>query len=367
MEEEKHLGFREFVPPQKRRLLITAGAFVLILSLYLALSCFMLYNDKVSDAGGLKADREFSEQVGESVASVIEGATMVTCGTYIENIEAISLRNSEYTVVFEVWFSWYGETAFDFTQFARLYKGTVAHMEILTDYHEGNEHYQRLRVKANVSEDFWTRRFPLDSHRLSLYIESEYPISQVVLVPDYENSGVNEDLSVPGYRLQSSNLEQFFMNYENTRSDPTMLGEPVTSEVVTDLFISRDGFGLYVRCFVALIGTITWVMITLYINTYHHVDPLGMIPGALFGTVSNVLVGANLLPDALQLGLLEFVNFYGVLIILLSAVSIISVNRIRRKYEDNDFAKYFGRVMFVILLFFAISGNILLPAISYSV
>ncbi|MEA5004760.1 MAG: hypothetical protein VB081_14830, partial [Christensenella sp.] len=94
-------------------------------------------------------------------------------------------------------------------------------------------------------------------------------------------------------------------------------------------------------------------------------DPLSMIPAALFGTVANIMVGANLLPDALQAGLLEYVNVWGIMMILMGAMAIININRIRKKYEDRDFSKHYGRVLFYTILILVLAGNLLMPICAY--
>lgn len=65
---------------------------------------------------------------------------------------------------------------------------------------------------------------------------------------------------------------------------------------MTQLEINRSGLGLYAKCFIALFGTSLWVFITMFLCTYHRADPLSMIPAALFGTVSNIMVGTILSP-----------------------------------------------------------------------
>jgi hypothetical protein len=159
------------------------------------------------------------------------------------------------------------------------------------------------------------------------------------------------------------------MSITAPRATPPVTSAPVTSEFVTALTFRRNGLGLYFKCFIAMYGTTLWVLIMLYICGHHRVDPLGMIPGALFGTVSNIMVGAALLPDALDMGLLEFVNVWGILTILATAVVIIQVNNIRSQYgrKDEPFAGFIGRVMFYIIAVIAIAGNILLPAFAMSV
>ncbi|MEG2703237.1 MAG: hypothetical protein RSA65_11505, partial [Clostridia bacterium] len=122
---------------------------------------------------------------------------------------------------------------------------------------------------------------------------------------------------------------------------------------------------MYMKCFIALFGTSLWIFITLFICTNHHVDPLDMIPEALFGSVGNIMIGASLLPDALSMGLLEYVNIWGIMTVIAGAMYIISVNRIRNKYQDQDYAYFFGRAMFVLLLFFVVAGHILMPLCAY--
>ena len=61
------------------------------------------------------------------------------------------------------------------------------------------------------------------------------------------------------------------------------------------------------------------------------------------------------------MGLLEFVNLWGVMTILSVAVVIININRIRNKYEDKEFASFYGRIMFYTILILVVAGHIALP------
>jgi hypothetical protein len=81
------------------------------------------------------------------------------------------------------------------------------------------------------------------------------------------------------------------------------------------------------------------------------------------------MVGASLLPDALELGLLEYVNIWGIFIILSVALIIMKVNSMRRLYKehkvDSYYAAVYGRLMFYSVACLALLGNILMPAIVY--
>ena len=171
-------------------------------------------------------------------------------------------------------------------------------------------------------------------------------------------------MSISGFEYKRSAVSTYTMEYESTLGKPRT-SIPIVQELCVSMEINRSGFGLYVKCFIALLGTITWVFITLFLCTYHRVDPLTMIPAALFGTVTNIMVGANLLPDALQVGLLEYVTIGGILVILSCALSVVNINRIRNKHQNQEFAYLFGRTMFFLLLFLTVLGAVLYPLCSY--
>ncbi|MEG1157993.1 MAG: hypothetical protein RSD64_01385, partial [Christensenellaceae bacterium] len=176
--------------------------------------------------------------------------------------------------------------------------------------------YQSALLDVTVSKNFWTNRFPLESHQLRMYLEAGPTVQDVVFVADTQHSSMNPSLSISGYQLLRHEVGTFAMEYNNTFGNPTLKAAPINSEFVTAMEINRNSLGLYFKCFIALFGTTAWVLIMLYISTYHRVDPLLMVPPILVGTVANIMIGANLLPDALQFGLLEHVNIWGIMTIL---------------------------------------------------
>ncbi|MEG2652287.1 MAG: hypothetical protein RR951_06620 [Ruthenibacterium sp.] len=362
---EKQACYQALRSNQRRKLAVAIFGVFLVFSAYLFVTAGTLYADRSKDTLWWEDAHTVSDEMKARVRQVSSSATVVSCGTYVELLDNISLRDSTYTLTMELWFRWQGDAALDMAHNFRIYGGQIINMEMLKETHSGNDHYQRVRLSAVMDESYWTKRFPLDSHVISCYVESAYPIEKVLLQTDTKNSDYNRFLTAAGYKIDHVEVNTFYFNYLGTHGDPEIKDEIITSEVVTSIGIKRDGMGLYAKCFIALVGTLTWIILTLYINTYHNVDPLNMIPGALFGTVSNILVGANLLPDALQFGLLEYVNVYGIMLILAASMSIITVNRIRNKDHDDAFAALFGRTLFGLIIFFTVVGNVLLPWAAY--
>lgn len=359
------LNFKGMKSWQIKKLLIWLVMVVIIGGGYLAWAGMSLYQDKTSDSAKWEAALKTSPELQAKVDARSANAVPVTTGSYVENLKEINIKSSYFRLVAQIWFRWEGDPGLDMMNNFEVYKGLVNKMEVIKDFHEGTTNYQLVRLDVSVTKNFWTKRFPLESHQLRFYVESLHPIEQVVLAPDTALSGLNENLDIAGFRPIRHVTGVIAHEYQNSFSDPQLDGAVITSEFVTAIEVNRYDFGLYVKCFIALVGTLTWVLITLFLSTYHRIDPLGMVPGTLFGTVTNIMVGANLLPDALAMGLLEYVNTWGIMTILGVTIAIININSSRNQFNDKDFAVSYGKLMFYSILGITLLGHILLPVCAF--
>lgn len=362
--QKKRLRVSEISAWQKKRLYVTLMLFLGVSLSFLAYAVISLYQDKKNEDKYWKEYLTIDSELQEKIDYYSTEASYVSVGTYIENLKEINLKNNSFTLDYLIWFNWEGNPDLDMANNFRIYKGNITKKEVVEDYHEGNANYQLVRITVTVSKVFWTPRFPLESHQLRIYVEANHPVDDIVFVKD-EDSSVNPNINIAGYETTRIDSAVVANEYLNNNGDPRIENAVIKSEYVTQLEIARSDMGIYLKCFIALFGTSVWVFIVLYINTKHRVDPLGMIPAALFGTVSNIMVGANLLPDALQIGLLEYVNFWGILTILSVALTVINVNRIRSKYEDREYAHLYGEIMFAVILGVIIAGHILMPLAAF--
>ncbi len=364
MPDRKRIYFKDLNAEQKKRIFRMVGSFAVIFTLVLTYFCSVLIIESADQNYRWVKDLTDTPEQAQKAKKLSKHAQKVKVGTYVENIRRIDMKNSEYRVEILVWFDWKGDPDLDPANNFRIYKGSVNSKEMMEDMHNGDTNYQLVSMDVTVSKNFDVKRFPLGTHQLRFYVESDDPIQEVRYVSDQKNSGINENLTITGFDLKRFAVGDVTYEYNSTHGNPTVKDKEMTSEVVTAMEIKRSDFGLYLKCFIALYATLVWIMISLYICTYHHVDPLGMIPGALFGAVGNIIVGTNLLPDAETAGLVEFGNIWGAIMIIAATIAIISINRVR-KLQDNDYSQYYGRFLFYIILAFMLLGEILLPVIAY--
>jgi len=358
---------------KRNRLVWSLIAYMVLCIVFLGLTCSYLYNDHQAQRADWKAELNENSNLLRYVKKIgrDNNTPVVKTGTYVENIKNIDLKNNSLSMTMVVWFLWHGHNSMDIANNFRVYKADIESLQMVDDYHKGNTNYQKVRVNLNVTKNYRTPRFPLESHHLRIYIEPNARCDQVILSADRKNSGLNKNLEVSGYKVTKNDVAIVPIEYSNTQSDPVLDNlkkdssysdvNVITTEMMTCMEIVRDGWGTYIKCFIALFATLIWVLIMLYLATVHEVDPLGMIPGAFFGAVSNILVGANLLPDELETGLVEFVNIWGIYNILACTVMIISINSIRKRFDSRGFAKLYGRIMFSVTVCMTFIGNLILP------
>ena len=370
-----HLGFGDLkglAKWQKRMLIIWFIVFIGAAAAFLVYACGNMvkasnqeeatWYQEGTDNASYTADNARAQELADQY-----GATHVLVGTYVETVNSVSIKNSQYVVTMSAWFRWEGDPDLDMAHHFSIYKGEIDNLVVVDDETVGDTHYQMCTFTATVNKVFYTSRFPLESAQLRLFVESGYTADRVIFEPDLDHSSINEGAYIAGYSIDDMDWGLTAHEYDNNESNPVIERAPVDSEYVTAITLRRTGFGLFFKCFIAMYGTTLWVLIMLYICGHHRVDPLGMIPGALFGTVSNIMVGAALLPDALDLGLLEYTNIWGVMTILACAIAIIQINNIRSEHgrQNEAFAQFFGRAMCYLITPIVIIGNLLLPLITF--
>lgn len=361
---EEKIKFKNLNKGQKHQIYTMFGSFVIVFTIVLVTFCSILFMENYNSNHRWYSHLQDPPNQASLAAEKAENAQEVVVGTYVENIRNFDIKASSYRVDMMAWFEWDGDPNLDPANNFRIYKGTINKLVVMDEYFEGGKNYQLVGIDVTISRNFHTKLFPLESHQLRIFLEANEAIQDMVFRADRDNSGINESLEVTGFDFKRWGIGEVSHVYDSTHGNPRLDEAITTSEVVTALEITRSGLGLYFKCFIALFATLIWILISLYICTYHHVNPLGMISGALFGAVGNIVVGANLMPDGTSAGLLEFGNIWGTIMVLAGTIAIISINRVR-ELRDNKYSKYYGTLLFNTILVYTIAGMVLLPLFAF--
>lgn len=368
-DHRKRFDVHHMEPWQSRRLFGSIVAVVVIFGGFLLYACSQLYWDRAAEEEYWNRGMEAPEsELQTKIDAYAVDATRVDVAVYLEQVASVNIKNSQFELMLNVAYRWTGDDDLDFSdpELIHFYKGAIKLHQVMDEQHAGDEHYQLVRYDVVINKEYWTPRFPLESHQLRFYMEPSMNVGRMVLVPMQGESYTNPNLDVSGYSLERFGVQSYILANDqkmlNPLYDSYANDDPVyKTEIMGQVEINRDSIGLYIKCFIALYGTTAWILLCLYICTFRRVDPLGMIGGAFFGAVSNIMVGANLVPDALQMGLLEYTNFFGIGIIIAGTATVISINAIRKERDNHGFARFYGIIMLALFVVVVIAGNTALP------
>lgn len=357
-------------PKQKKLLLVWSVLVIGIAVLYLSCTGAILAEDRqhtenewerrLADAEALSAQYR---------ASADTSALSVEAATYVKSIDGIDIKNSQFQVTFEVLFCWDEKAPpdFDMEENFRIYNGKLTEKEKLADYTSAGKRYQIFHVSANVKEVFSTKRFPLGSYQLRFYIQPKGDIREIHLLPmERQYSGAESQLNVSGFDVRRTSVSGFYYRKPTSKWYQMPKGDEdgrVFSELLTSIELKRSSWGLYFKCIISLLGISIWGFLCLHLSVFHEKDGIGLIPPVLFGMVSNIMVGANLVPDALETGLLEYINLWGIYTIIIVSVVMAKVSHLRK--TDAAFARLFGKVLMTELALTVLAGHLILPVCAY--
>ncbi|MCA9194392.1 MAG: hypothetical protein KDB03_21630 [Planctomycetales bacterium] len=152
--------------------------------------------------------------------------SVVHVGAYVNDIQALDLREHSYAIDLYVWFRWNNsdispaESA-EFVNPNELW-GHINEPQYETPLELPNgEFYQVIRVQGRFSHKFLFNSFPYDRQLLLVEFEdSVNEINRMVYVADAEPLAMNPRLLLPGFRIATPELGIESFAYPTTFGDP---------------------------------------------------------------------------------------------------------------------------------------------------
>ncbi len=348
--------------------------FLIIMSVLLVYSICLCF--AVLSLSGNKTQAERQHQARMSPTDIEPGLTppdplppegnfaTVKVGTYIDDIDGFSIRDSLWSANFYVWFSWTGQKDLDPGGKLVIVDGTITKKDLLEDYHgsEG-ENYQKYRVSAKFIKFFDTMRVPIENHMLNIYLEDGYRDGTKLRYVADDSSNISSRVKIPGYTILGTVYVTKPHTYRSSYGDPrTSRNNAKTfSQYIAGIQIKRAGPGVYVKIFVSLFAALALALSNFFVKP-SDVGPRFSLPSAAyFGAVANSYVANSILPPSGNFGLTDYVAAFGMGTIFLTiALSLLS-NYLFVKKDDKTTALVLDRAMFFTVGFCCLTANIVIP------
>ncbi len=293
-----------------------------------------------------------------------DSAEQVEIGVYILQVRELSIHDSRWQVIFDIWFEWRGERKSPFENLV-LINGSLDSSHLHEQIEDGDLHYERYEIAATLTKEFHVAHFPLDEHLLVLAFENARSKRQDLLfVPDASGSEVSSQVSIPGYRIRGMEC------VESPRSYKTARGRPGVSPSVRDTFsqarfavrIVRDGWGLYWKMFQALFVAVAISLLPLFVRPTNLDPRFGLGVGALFAAVANVYVVGSFVPNTDYFALADIVNLLGIITILITLIESVVSLWVCETSDDPGLAQRLDHYSFWCIVIGYVVANALLIA-----
>ena len=151
---------------------------------------------------------------------------LVHTGVYLANLYGLNMEEHSFYADFYIWFKWRGDidpTNIEFVNAIEKWSMNNATFDgdstpvLLKD----GTKYKILRIEARFFHAFSLNRFPLDEHQLDLQIENpEYPIEDLIYVPDTNSALIRNTLSLVGWENKGCRLETKLHDYGTNFGNP---------------------------------------------------------------------------------------------------------------------------------------------------
>lgn len=168
-------------------------------------------------------------QAGPATAQEVPSTVKV--GVWINDIEKVDVPTQTFTIDFYIWFK-YHEIKPD----VEFLRGTPR-MDLIREEERPTENYIEYRVRGAYVESLDFRNFPLDEHLLTVELEDkEHGASELVFEPDFEESGLDPELSVAGWDVKDFRLDVKEHTYPGENYSRFVFGVTVYRSQVSVVF-----------------------------------------------------------------------------------------------------------------------------------
>ena len=353
---------------KKRFIFIFSLAILVLYSLVTYYSASTMYNNRIRAAANHEARMNpTAAEPGKTPPDPLpEGGNYATVkiGTYIDDVDSLSIKDSNWTTNFYVWFNWNGDKTLDPGGKMVLVDGVINKKELLEDYHDNNGvNYQRYKVSAKIIKFYDTTRVPIENQMLNIYIEDGARDGTKLRFEADSESNRSSRITVPGYNIIGTSNVIKTHTYRSSYGDPKVAPntKKVFSQYIYALEINRIDFGLYIKLFLSLFAALLLTLSSFFIKP-SDIGPRFSLPtGAYFGAVANSYVVNSILPSSGSFGLVDHIAGIGLFTIFLSiALSLVSHYLFVRK-DEKDLSTILDRAMFIVVGLSCLFANIIIP------
>lgn len=301
----------------------------------------------------LTAEQSAAPESEPSEPSAPVEVERVTVGVYVNDVQALNLREHSYAMDVYLWFRWRDPDLNPAETVEMVNPNELWGHVADTLYDEpielpSGERYQVLRVQGRFSRKFFFDDFPYDRQELVLELEDVvHETNRMVYVPDDEPVAINPRLVLPGFRLDPPRFEIEAFEYPTDFGDPRRTEPHRYSRVRVALPISRPIVTSTLKMLLPVLCVVLGASLMLLLKTTYVDARLGIGITSLLTVVAIQLAGNETMPNVDYLVLMDKIHL-AAYVYVLGGLGVVLWTARRIERGDVTAAERFQRRSFAI-------------------
>jgi hypothetical protein len=270
-------------------------------------------------------------------------ASAVTVGAYINDVQALNLREHSYAIDLYIWFRWHDidlnpADTLEMVNPNELW-GHASEVQSEQPIRlPSGEFYQVLRIQGRFSHKFFFNNYPYDRQKLLVVFEDKaHEVDRIRYVADQDEIAVNPALGLPGFRIGQANLSVEDYQYVTDFGDPRR-NEPHTySRVTIELPIHRPLIPSTLKMLLPVLCVVLGASLMLRLRIVYVDARLGIGITSLLTVVAIQLAANETMPSVDYLVLMDKIHLTAYAYVLGGlAVVLITARRMDRNHQSDS-------------------------------
>lgn len=290
--------------------------------------------------------------------------TKVTVGAYINDIQAIDLREHSYAVDIYIWFRWRDadlkpyesmEVVNPFELWGHVREDVYDEPITLPD----GELYQVVRIQGKFSHKFFFYSYPFDRQNLTIKFEdAAHETNRLEYVQDAEPFVVNPEMKLPGYQIAAPKIEVRTVKYPTAFGDTRRTEPNSYSRVSLSVPIQRPVITSCVKMLLPVICVVIGASLMLRMRVSYVDSRIGVGITALLTVVAIQLSSNDNMPNVDYLVFMDKIDLCAYAYVLIGlGIVLATIRRLDQGHaQDAERLQRFGFAAITISFILAVSA-----------
>lgn len=296
--------------------------------------------------------------------------SQVTVGAYINDIQALNLREHSYAADVYLWFRW-TDSSLTPDDTVEILNPNELWGHVTDKIYEqpvqlpSGELYQVVRIQGRFSRKFFFDNYPFDRQELTIEFEdSAHETNRMVYVADENPVAVNPRLKLPGFRVSAPKLEIEEFCYPTTFGDTRRTESHCYSRVNVSVPIRRPALTTSIKLLLPVFCVVLGASIMLRLRVNYVDARIGTGITALLTVVAIQLASNDTMPNVDYLVMMDKIHLCAYAYVLAGLGVVLTATRRADRGELESANKLQRTGFWVITLLFII---VVIGLLSYAI